>query len=162
MVTICTTSLTFNNSTFCPYSVFMCFVWIWEQTAIISLYNINWLVFITETVCVYSAVRTESVCRTQGNFSITARAVIHMHICPETPRTFLFLPPTTPVVHNHVYFTYRVLTPDIAFDLYFIILASTDNCQWSRYQRDLVDDMSYGNTTLYTLCSNDRASLISK
>ena len=26
----------------------MCFVWISEQTAIISLYNINWLVFITE------------------------------------------------------------------------------------------------------------------
>ena len=23
----------------------MCFVWIWEQTAIISLYNINWLTF---------------------------------------------------------------------------------------------------------------------
>ena len=48
MVTVCTTSLTFNNSTFCPHSVFMCFVWIWEQTAIISLYSINWLVFITE------------------------------------------------------------------------------------------------------------------
>ena len=32
------------NSTFCPHSVFMCFVWIWEQTAIISLYSINWLV----------------------------------------------------------------------------------------------------------------------
>ena len=30
------------------HTVFMCFVWIWEQTAIISLYNINWLVFITE------------------------------------------------------------------------------------------------------------------
>ena len=41
VVTICTTSLTFNNSTFCPHSVFMCFVWISEQTAIISLYNIN-------------------------------------------------------------------------------------------------------------------------
>jgi len=27
-----------------PYSVFMCFVCIWEQTAIISLYIINWLV----------------------------------------------------------------------------------------------------------------------
>jgi len=40
--------LTFSNSTFCPHSVFMCFVWIWEQTAIISLYSINWLVFITE------------------------------------------------------------------------------------------------------------------
>jgi hypothetical protein len=45
---ICTTSLTFGNSTFCPQSVFMYFVWIWQQTAIISLYNINWLVFITE------------------------------------------------------------------------------------------------------------------
>jgi len=35
----------------------MCFVWIWEQTAIISLYSINWLVFITASV--YRAVRTE-------------------------------------------------------------------------------------------------------
>jgi len=37
----------------------MCFVWIWEQTAIISLHKINWLVFIIETECVYCAVRTE-------------------------------------------------------------------------------------------------------
>ena len=29
----------------------MCFVWIWEQTVIISLYSINWLVFVTETEC---------------------------------------------------------------------------------------------------------------
>ena len=36
----------------------MCFVWIWEQTAIISLYSIGWLVFITETECVYCAVRS--------------------------------------------------------------------------------------------------------
>ena len=41
VVTICTTSLTSNNSTFCPHSVFMCFVWISEQKAIISLYSIN-------------------------------------------------------------------------------------------------------------------------
>jgi hypothetical protein len=34
-----------HNSTFCPHSVFMCFVWIWEQTANISLYKSNWLVF---------------------------------------------------------------------------------------------------------------------
>jgi len=32
MVAICTNSLTLNNSTFCPHSVFMCFVWISEQT----------------------------------------------------------------------------------------------------------------------------------
>jgi hypothetical protein len=46
------------RGTFCPHSVVMCFVWIWEQTAIISLYSINWLVFITETECVYCAVRS--------------------------------------------------------------------------------------------------------
>jgi len=39
----------------------MCFVWISEQTAIISLYNINWLVCITETESVYSVVRTGSL-----------------------------------------------------------------------------------------------------
>jgi len=48
VVTICTASLTFSNSTFCPHSVFRCFVWVWKQTAIISLYSINWLVCITE------------------------------------------------------------------------------------------------------------------
>jgi hypothetical protein len=36
----------------------MCFVWLSEQTAIISLYSINWLVCITETEWVYCAVRT--------------------------------------------------------------------------------------------------------
>ena len=35
----------------------MCFVWISEQTAIISLYSINWLVFINKKECVYCAVR---------------------------------------------------------------------------------------------------------
>jgi len=39
----------------------MRFVWISEQTAIISLYNINWLVFISDTQCVYCAVRTGSL-----------------------------------------------------------------------------------------------------
>ena len=46
------------HSTFCPHSVFMCFVWIWKQTAIISLYSIDLLGFITETECVYFAVRS--------------------------------------------------------------------------------------------------------
>ena len=41
----------------------MCFVWIWEQTAIISLYSINWLVCITKTECVYCAVQTGSLYR---------------------------------------------------------------------------------------------------
>jgi hypothetical protein len=38
---------------FCQHSVFVCSVWISEQTAIISLYNINWLVFIIKTERVY-------------------------------------------------------------------------------------------------------------
>ena len=33
-----------------------------EQTAIISLYNINYLVLITEKECVYCAVRTGPLC----------------------------------------------------------------------------------------------------
>ena len=61
VVTVRITSLTFNNSTFCPHSVFMCFVRIREQTAIISLYSINWLAFITETECVYCAVRPDCI-----------------------------------------------------------------------------------------------------
>jgi len=46
------------NSTFCPYGVFMGFVQIWAQTATISLYSINLLVFITEMKCVYWVVQT--------------------------------------------------------------------------------------------------------
>ena len=38
--------------------VFMCFVFIWEQTATCATYSINWLVFITEMKSIYSAVRT--------------------------------------------------------------------------------------------------------
>ena len=39
----------------------MCFAWISEQTAIISLYSINLSVFITEAESVYCAVRTGSL-----------------------------------------------------------------------------------------------------
>ena len=68
MVTIYTASLTFNNSTFHPHTVFMCFVWISEQTAIISLYSINWLVCITETQRVYCAVRNQFPYKFQFTF----------------------------------------------------------------------------------------------
>jgi hypothetical protein len=43
------------------HTVFMCFVFIWEQTATCASYSINWLVFITEMKSVYSAVRTGSL-----------------------------------------------------------------------------------------------------
>jgi len=47
----------------------MCFVWISEQTAIISLYSVNRLVCTTETECVYCAVRTGSLNITYVNFA---------------------------------------------------------------------------------------------
>ena len=51
--------LTFTYPTFCPHCVFTCFMWISEQTAIISLGSTDWLIFITETDYVYCAVRAE-------------------------------------------------------------------------------------------------------
>ena len=43
------------------HTVFVCFVFIWEQTASCATYSLNWLVFITEMKSVYSAVRTGSL-----------------------------------------------------------------------------------------------------
>jgi len=42
----------------------VCFVLILEQTTNFALHNIKRLVFITEVECVYSAVRTESLYKT--------------------------------------------------------------------------------------------------
>jgi len=68
--------------------MFFFFVWISEQTAIISLYNIKWLVFIAEKVCVYCAVRTECLNTVQVNFSLSVSAPpsplfhtqLHLHV----------------------------------------------------------------------------------
>jgi len=56
------------NCTLRPRSVFVCFIRMSEQTAIISLYDINWLVSVTETHCVYCAVRTGSLNVISVNF----------------------------------------------------------------------------------------------
>ena len=40
-----------------PHTVFMCFVFIWEQTATCATYIIKWLVFITEMKTVFCAVQ---------------------------------------------------------------------------------------------------------
>jgi hypothetical protein len=42
----------------------MCFVRISEQTATFALYGIEWVIFITEVESVYSAVRSESLYKT--------------------------------------------------------------------------------------------------
>ena len=104
MVTICTVSLTFNNSTFCPHSVFMCFVWISEQTAIISLYSINWLVFITETESVYCAVRTVYLNIIQIKFMFELLVSQALLMCAWTQ---------TRVQFRTVEGIYRILVPDV-------------------------------------------------
>ena len=43
------------------HTVFMCFVFIWEQTATCATYSINWLVFITQMKSVYCEVRIGSL-----------------------------------------------------------------------------------------------------
>jgi len=58
----------------------MCFAWISEQTAIISPYNINLPVFITETESVYCAVRTGALNQTATlytNYQLDALIIIY-------------------------------------------------------------------------------------
>ena len=125
MVTICTTSLTFNNSTFCPHTVFMCFVWISEQTAIISLYNINCLVFITEMEIVYCAVRTGYLYKIQVNFCHrSAKARVRSQASPSkicwgpsvTGRGFSLVTSASPVsnippvLHTHLHLSAALTT----------------------------------------------------
>jgi len=74
VVSICTTSLSFNNCTFCPHCMYLfcicrrtindlcqlqhkLIVFISEKTATCVNYCIMWLVFVTEMGSVYSAVR---------------------------------------------------------------------------------------------------------
>ena len=61
VVTICTSVFKVENSAFCSHSVCLCsFVWVSEQTAIISL-NITDLLFFYNRRSVHCAVRTESL-----------------------------------------------------------------------------------------------------
>jgi len=46
-------SLTITICEFCPDSVSMCFVWISEQTAFVSLHNINWFIVLLKRQSVY-------------------------------------------------------------------------------------------------------------
>jgi hypothetical protein len=121
VVTLCTASLTLTNSSFCPHSVFMCFVWISEQTAIISLYNINWLVFITKAECLLRGTsrdfKNNSVWNTVFIFTLTSFISwdTHTHHTPHTHHihTHTTYTHTTPqhthttYTHTHTTYTHR-------------------------------------------------------
>jgi hypothetical protein len=70
VVTSRTTRLNIQQFHVLPTHCICVFLWISEQTAIISLYSINWLVFITETEYVYCAVRIEYLYVIQVNFRV--------------------------------------------------------------------------------------------
>ena len=69
----------------------MCFVWISEQTAIISLYSINWLVFKTEAESVYCAVRTGSLNNTAMVSYLQFFRHIAGHSIPKSHNLFIML-----------------------------------------------------------------------
>ena len=60
---VCALSLKVNIATTerSAHTVFMCFVFMWEQTVNPTLQNTNWLVFTTEMKSVYSAVQIGSL-----------------------------------------------------------------------------------------------------
>jgi len=72
-------------------TVHLYFAWISEHTPIVSLYRINWLVFITEAESVYCAVRTGSLYQTDKVSSV--KGVICVPILQSKtriPSTFFF------------------------------------------------------------------------
>jgi hypothetical protein len=95
----------------------MCFVWISEQTAIISLYSINRLIFITGTDCVYCAVRTGpwNIIQVRFNFKFETR--LHSQASPckscgkQSDTRTSFSPSTSvsavsiipPMLHTHLH-----------------------------------------------------------
>jgi hypothetical protein len=79
---LCTvpSGLRLKNSTWCSLCV-ECFVRISEQTATFILYTINRFVFTTVVEGVYSAVRTDSLCKTDCVSSLkTFRNRASLHI----------------------------------------------------------------------------------
>jgi hypothetical protein len=79
VVTICTTSLTCNNCTLCPHSLYV-FVYIWKQRANYVNYNIYCLVFMTDLTTYKSLV---TICTTSLTFN-------NYTLCPHSIYVFCF------------------------------------------------------------------------
>ena len=68
----------------------------------------------------------------------------HLHLSIPTAHTLHLL-------HNHTHFTHMVYTPDKAYDLDFIILASLTIINGQAINEILLDGTTSVNTTLYSL-----------
>jgi hypothetical protein len=51
-------AIIFRISAFCLHSAFVCFIWFAQKIMIISLNNMNWLVFVMDVDCVVCKVPT--------------------------------------------------------------------------------------------------------
>ena len=119
----------------------MCFVWIWEQTAIISLYNINWLVFVTAfaklpkaTVSFVVSVRTE-----QLDFHMTDfHPILHLSIFRKPVSKIQV---TLQSDNNNRYFTWRPIY------IFFSYLAQFFS-EWEMFQTKVVEKIK-----THILCS---------
>ena len=83
--------------------IFMCFVFIWEQTATCATYSINWLVFITEMKSVYSAVRTESlhnICFFFKRLTVLSECLLHLLLTKVTQFTLCYCVCQNTVLRN--------------------------------------------------------------
>ena len=125
VVTICTASLTFTILRSAHIAVFMCFVWISEKTAIISLYNTNWLVCITETECVYCMVRTgclyiNNPLNSSGHYMY--RPVVTIY----TAQWSLYVPHSGHYMYHQVWHSQSYVLPT---QLYLCVLCGSQNKQ---------------------------------
>ena len=123
--TLYTIKFDYKNSTFCPQRVFMCFVWISEPTAIISLYNINWSVFTTQAQCVYCAVRT-------GSLYILLRSAHRVYLCvfygsQNQQRLF----PSTTLTDRFLQPRHSVFTALLPFHTNGRYISKAKNCVWA-------------------------------
>ena len=85
----------------------MCFVWIWEQTAIISLYSVNWLVCITETEWPVSSHNTSllgtSRILTQYSHTVSSPSILTQY--SHTAFSHIIL-----IQYSHSIFSHSILT----------------------------------------------------
>jgi len=78
VVTLYTIKFNIKQSYVLPTQCVYVFVWISEQTAIISLCSNNWLVVVTDRECVYCAVRTGSSYRIRVSFHFKWLLIFYM------------------------------------------------------------------------------------
>jgi len=94
-------------------TLYLCFVFIWEQTATCATYSINWLVFITEMKSIYSAVRTGALNRAvlasylKGYLPIVLRINYIQFISISKP-LYMFLVVSTPTTRSSSHSTHSI------------------------------------------------------